>query len=335
MSPVVSILIPTYNQNLRLLKECIDSALDQTLRNIEVIVSDNHSTNGTVDFLKMYDDPRLRLVSPKSFLSMNDNFAFCAEHACGKYLSFLSSDDVLLPHALDVLYKHIEAAPDMAFGCGNIHHARRLPANVNDRKSLIRKPQKGKVSNLSFFTKKQAQKFFFPWTMASTWMVGDIIRFDAYKQTGGFSSCNLMTTGDVWLTNSLLEHGGFFCLDEPLALFRARSLISREVDRNRRLFDFTDLLITQPGEVGQTPSTYRRIRQQLSLIYRLGAISEPTSEALERVNNIFMRLHRRDLMRIVGLYQKNKFLLKAPAVVMSWINLTRRLLQVIKNSFKS
>lgn len=330
MSPRVSILIPAFNQELRFLKECIDSALNQTMRDIEVVVSDNHSTNGTAEFLRGYTDDRLRIVSPASFLSMNDNFAFCASHARGKYLSFLSSDDLLLPHAIETLYGHLERDARLVFGCGNIYSARRLPSGPQRTRFLIREHGDGVRS----FTPDEARAFFFPWTMACTWMAGDIIRRDAYEETGGFSKCDMLTTGDVWLTTQLLERGGFLCLDEPLALFRTRSLLKSEIDRDRRLFDFTDLLSSQARAGAGEPSAWRRLRQNASLAYRLGAAPQPSVEALQKSRETFQALGRHDLVRLVDRQLSNDIALRIVGATFGLLNLARKSVQRARHYFK-
>lgn len=331
MSPSVSILIPAFNQELRFLKECIDSALNQTLRDIEVVVSDNHSSNGTAEFLTSYSDERLRIVAPETFLSMNDNFAFCASHARGKFISFLSSDDVLLPHAIRTLYDHIDRHPQIVFGCGNIYSARRFPSDSNRTRFLIRAHGK----RVRSFSPEEARGVFFPWTMASTWMAGNIIRRDAYEKTGGFSRCDMLTTGDVWLTKMLLEQGGFFCLDEPLALFRTRSLLKTEVDRDRRLFDFTDLLSSQAREGARAPTAWRRFRQNASLAYRLGAAPQPSVEALRRSREALVALSRHDLVRLVDRQLANDIALRVVGWTLSLLNLARMSIQRTRSHFRS
>ncbi|TKZ30921.1 glycosyltransferase family 2 protein, partial [Brachyspira catarrhinii] len=51
--PLVSVLIPTYNRKL-LLKRALDSVLNQTYKNIEIYVTDNASTDGTLEFIQEY-----------------------------------------------------------------------------------------------------------------------------------------------------------------------------------------------------------------------------------------------------------------------------------------
>ena len=52
--PLVSIIVPVYNQRPDFLRECIESVINQTYTNIEIIISDNHSTNETPEVLNTY-----------------------------------------------------------------------------------------------------------------------------------------------------------------------------------------------------------------------------------------------------------------------------------------
>ncbi len=58
---VISVIIPAYNV-VDFVREAVDSALAQTFRDIEVIVVDDGSTDGSADALRDLDDPRLRVV---------------------------------------------------------------------------------------------------------------------------------------------------------------------------------------------------------------------------------------------------------------------------------
>lgn len=294
MNPSVSILIPTYNQDLRLLKECVDSALSQTVENFEVVVSDNHSTNGTHDLLNAYDDYRLKVLSPEQFVSMNENFAFCAKHASGEYISFLSSDDALLPNAIEELLVVMDNNPKISFGFGNIYRSRDFPIQRNQHRYLIRKHG----TKVTIYSSEDGCAFFFPWRSSSTWMAGNIIRRSAYENTGGFLSCNFLVTGDVWLTSELLKNGGFFCLDKPLALFRTRTMFHKEVDSNRIVFQFLDGILIDHRQAKSTLSRATRFKQQILFISKLGALQTPTSKTFESINKAIVAMDRDDLLTI-------------------------------------
>lgn len=100
MQPLVSILIPVYNEKPHFLRQCIDSARSQTYPNLEIIVSDNHCTlaaTGEVlnDF--RHNTSSIRLVSPSQHLAMGEHFQFVLDQALGEWVTFLCSDDFLDP----------------------------------------------------------------------------------------------------------------------------------------------------------------------------------------------------------------------------------------------
>ena len=100
--PLVTIAIPTRNR-VNYLREALDSALQQTYLNIEIIVSDNVSDDGTQGFLKTVKDTRVKIFRQDSFIEMVENWNFCVSNAKGKLFLLLSDDDVLLPDAIDTL----------------------------------------------------------------------------------------------------------------------------------------------------------------------------------------------------------------------------------------
>ncbi|MBQ7155159.1 MAG: glycosyltransferase family 2 protein, partial [Synergistaceae bacterium] len=91
-SPVQSVIMPTYNRK-DMLAEAIDSVLKQSLRELEVIVVDDCSSDGTGDFVKSIPDERVRYFrnEKNSGLEWNRNFGF--RQARGKYITFLDDDD--------------------------------------------------------------------------------------------------------------------------------------------------------------------------------------------------------------------------------------------------
>jgi glycosyltransferase involved in cell wall biosynthesis len=95
-----SILIPVFNEREIFLEQCILSAVGQTCKNIEVIISDNHSdSSGTKEVIRRLVSkfPWLKVVSPPSHVSMLENFRHVLQHAQGEWVSFLCSDDYLEP----------------------------------------------------------------------------------------------------------------------------------------------------------------------------------------------------------------------------------------------
>ena len=109
--PLVTIVTPTYNQ-ADYLAETIDSVLAQDYPNIEYIVIDDGSTDHTGEILKQYEG-RLhweRQATMGQAATLNKGWAM----AKGKYLSYLSSDDLLYETAIRELVTYLEQNPSVA-----------------------------------------------------------------------------------------------------------------------------------------------------------------------------------------------------------------------------
>ena len=107
--PLVTIAIPLHN-SAAFIGETVASALGQTHQNIEVLVLDDGSTDGSARIVASIDDPRLRLIRHESNIGMAHNYNRAIENFRGDYLMWLSHDDVLLPghvaHCLDYYRDH-------------------------------------------------------------------------------------------------------------------------------------------------------------------------------------------------------------------------------------
>ena len=114
---IISVIIPTYNRKDKLMK-CIESVLGQSYRNIEVLVVDDASTDGTEELFREFWDSRLR------YLRYSTNQGACyarnygAERAKGELLAYQDSDDVWHRDKLEKQYELLlSSGADMCF-CG-------------------------------------------------------------------------------------------------------------------------------------------------------------------------------------------------------------------------
>lgn len=118
-TPLFSIVIPTKNRPT-LLDDAIRSCLLQRFDNYEVIVSDNHNDQLTLDVLKRYQDyPNVRVVKPEQELNMLDHWEFATKNATGHYVIVLTDRSVLCQNALMILQTFITKNPSnncFAFG---------------------------------------------------------------------------------------------------------------------------------------------------------------------------------------------------------------------------
>lgn len=95
-------MIPTRNR-AKLLGNAIQSALNQTFEDFEIVVVDNQSTDETRQVVSRFPSSKIRYVKSDQSLSMPDNWEFAWTQARGKYISYLCDDDAYLPTTLEYL----------------------------------------------------------------------------------------------------------------------------------------------------------------------------------------------------------------------------------------
>lgn len=105
-NPLVSICIPTYN-SAEYLRESLDSIVNQTYPNKEIIISDNASTDETEKIAKEYmEKHKVKYYRNEKNIGAEANFSRCVELANGEYIAVFHSDDLYLP---DMVKKQVEA----------------------------------------------------------------------------------------------------------------------------------------------------------------------------------------------------------------------------------
>lgn len=106
--PLVSVIIPVYNVE-QYLRQCLDSVVNQTLKDIEIICVNDSSTDNSLAILNEYAarDSRIKVITqPNGGAGAARNNGLSA--STGKYLSFLDSDDFFEPDMLELAYEKAE-----------------------------------------------------------------------------------------------------------------------------------------------------------------------------------------------------------------------------------
>ena len=106
MNDLITVIINVYNGE-KYIKKCIESIINQTYKNLEILVIDDGSTDNTLSIIKEYKDKRIRIISTENKgLSMSRNVGI--ENALGNYLYFIDSDDFIEKDTIEYLYKLIK-----------------------------------------------------------------------------------------------------------------------------------------------------------------------------------------------------------------------------------
>ncbi len=110
--PLVTIGIPTYNRADNYLKHVLKSAINQTYPNIEIIVSDNCSTDDTETVVKKFSNPRIKYFKQANNIGPLNNFDFALEQAKGNYFLLLPDDDLIDEDFVEICMKQANYATD-------------------------------------------------------------------------------------------------------------------------------------------------------------------------------------------------------------------------------
>ena len=169
ISRLVTVVIPCYN-NASFLHDAIQSVLSQTYQRTELIVVDDGSSDDTSDVASSYPVTRL-IRQPNQGVSAARNAGL--SQASGDYVVFLDADDRLLPDAVEVGVRCLEAHPAHAFASGRV----RIAAEDG---SILRIPSEPCIEKDHYLT---LLKYCYIWTPSAV-----MFRTAVLKSVGAFSA---------------------------------------------------------------------------------------------------------------------------------------------------
>lgn len=121
---MISVCMATYN-GAQFIREQLNSILIQLGPDDEIIVSDDSSTDGTLDIVNSYGDSRIKVFAGNKFHSPIYNFENALRHANGDYIFLCDQDDVWLPNKVEVVRANLEIY-DLV-----VHDCKVTDANLN------------------------------------------------------------------------------------------------------------------------------------------------------------------------------------------------------------
>jgi len=117
--PKVSVIITTYNYS-HFLAEAIQSVLDQTFGDFELIVVDDGSTDNTREIVGSFKDHRIKYIY-QEHRGGNAARNVGTSASIGKYIAFLDADDIWLPEKLAMQVRLLDTSPDVAIVCSDFY----------------------------------------------------------------------------------------------------------------------------------------------------------------------------------------------------------------------
>jgi glycosyltransferase involved in cell wall biosynthesis len=209
-SPLVTIGIPSY-ECADYVGEAVASALGQDFIDLEVLVIDDASSDRTIEVLRNFDDPRLRVLVNERNLGAAANWNRVLDETRGRYLKMMGSDDVLLPGSVRAQVAVLEADAGVSLVTGPrvlvTEKGRRIMRRGNGR-------LRGRVSGADAGREMVRE---------GANLVGEpcavLMRMSAVRAAGPFrESAGYCIDMEMWLR--LLEAGDLFVGDEPVCNYR-------------------------------------------------------------------------------------------------------------------
>ena len=112
----VNIILPSYNHEAYV-TQAVDSVLAQTFMDWRLFISDDASSDGTMELLKKYNDPRIQMLHRFDVnRGAGINTRYLLDRCGGEYIALINSDDVWLPMHLELCLRHLDEHPE----CGAV-----------------------------------------------------------------------------------------------------------------------------------------------------------------------------------------------------------------------
>jgi glycosyltransferase involved in cell wall biosynthesis len=278
--PHVSVCVPTYN-GARFLRQCLDSALSQSWRDLEILVVDDGSTDESLAIARDYArrDARVRVVANPTNLGLVENWNRCVALARGSWIKFLFQDDYLEPTCLS---RMLEAAQGDT-------------ALVAVRRDIVFEPGVSAAvrQNYEPFTTRASLRGFFgavPRIRAEAFAahlvrrpclncIGEptatMMHRSVFDRFGGFNR-DFVVLADWEFAARVAIHRGLAYVDETLAVFRVHAWSAsqtRGTDRRFRVWVLDGLIMEH--DLANSPlyeparQAAARLRPPVDLHFRL------------------------------------------------------------------
>lgn len=188
-SPLVSVLMTSFNRE-KYIKHAIESVLQSTYKNFELIIVDDQSLDNTIEIAKSFEfqDERIKVFCNDVNLGDYPNRNKAASYAKGKYIKYLDSDDLIYPHGLEVMVKAMEAFPEAGYGL----------SSAPDPKSPY--------PSISSPREAYLEHFFYGYAHFNRSPGSAIIRRDVFEKVGGFSGKRMIGDNEMWFKLSQEHH---------------------------------------------------------------------------------------------------------------------------------
>ncbi len=233
--PKVSVIIPTYNRE-QFIARTIQSVLNQTYKDFEIVVVDDGSTDTTKEKLGTFGSKIKLIEQPNSERAVSRNNG--VKNSSGEYIAFLDSDDAWIQDKLEDQVKLLDSRPEVILTYGQ-------SLRINEKGEKI-KTAKRQLEGFSgnVFENLLMRNFVVSPTPT--------IRREFFEKTTGFQSKYIpYEDWEFWLRFSLL--GKFYFLDKPFAYYRIHKNQSVKLLEAEKIERVTTLLLEDSFRLKEIP----------------------------------------------------------------------------------
>lgn len=213
MKPLVTVILPIYNCEL-FVKDAIQSILDQTYTNFELLIIDDCSTDNTLTIASSFDDIRIRIIKKVQNTGYTESLNLGISEAKGIYIARMDGDDVSLPQRFEKQVDFMELYPEIVV-CGCNY-------KILDSEQIITKPVSHEAIKIALL---QESAIGHPTAMIRTSVLFDNkIKYNReYEPAEDY---------DLWVR--LLAFGALANLKEVLFLYRNHEGQVSETKKNKQ-----------------------------------------------------------------------------------------------------
>ena len=215
--PLVTVGIPNFNGE-RFISQAIYSILNQTYKNIELIVIDNNSTDRSFGIITNITDHRLRSIRNETNIGMTPNWNKCIKGSApvAEYILIMSSDDFLHPNYIEDMVTILEQNPDINYG-----YCRTTLVNSNNKPFYTEK---------TFKIKSQILEQFYHLDKCSPSFGSMIVRKSILDKIGVYDETDYPHGADGDLAMRLIIEGRGYYLHKKYFFYRVTNTSSSTVD---------------------------------------------------------------------------------------------------------
>ena len=212
IAPLVSVIMPSYNSK-KYIKKAIDSVLEQTYSNFELIIVDGNSTDGTLDILDEYkkQDRRIKVIQDEG-RGIGAALQLGCQIASGKFIARMDSDDIAINTRFEKQLKIFHSIPNLILVASPVIY-------INEDDSIV-------GYSFPYTNKRIIQEKVYLIAHPTVMM-----KKDAYVKAGGYQP--LLRAEDYFLWNRMRLMGEFYIFKEPLIKYRlVQDSLSHTLDDN-------------------------------------------------------------------------------------------------------